>query len=412
MSQHDDLTSTLTRELEDRAHTMDDTLLHLTDVRGRARTIRRRRTSGAVAGVAATVALVVPVATFAAHTSGKPEPGPATQTPTQTPTAAPADPQAVLDLKRLPVGARATGGYLAGGEINLADGTTGAIGSLAARVDGFALLSNGTAVYHTRDAGGRTGIEGTDAGGRQHGPYPAGDGLVSDSTRTSAAWVSPAGQVRAWVATHTAPVPVGAPVPGAAWQVSGVVGDCSTSCQVLVRTTDQSTGDVADWLVSSAGAAAQVAPKAPFTTINDVSASGALLGYTHIGAGTSCSAVTDRSGRESWKTCRHTLLAFSPDADHISADVAYHSGDGSSVIAAYDATGGQLLFEHRSTLKTQAVVRGTVWEDDDHLLGLVRQGLDWAVVRFGVDGSMELASPVIRGTDDLTSPIVLGGARG
>jgi hypothetical protein len=224
--------------------------------------------------------------------------------------------------------------------------------------------------------------------------------------------VDQAGQVRAWVATRTAPVAVGAPVPGAGWQVSGVVGDCSASCQVLVRTTDQGTGDVADWLASTSGGVREVAPKAPFTTVSDVSLTGARLGYTHIGEGTSCSAVADPSGSQVWKTCRHTLLAFSPGTDHVSADVAFHSGDGSSVIAAYDATHGDLLFEHRSTAKTQAVVRGTVWEDDDHLLGLVRQGLDWAVVRFGVDGSMELGSPVIKGTDDLTSPIVLGGARG
>ena len=43
MSQHDDLTHTLSQELEDRAHAMDGSTLHLTDVRGRARSITPSR---------------------------------------------------------------------------------------------------------------------------------------------------------------------------------------------------------------------------------------------------------------------------------------------------------------------------------------------------------------------------------
>ena len=39
---NDDLTRTLSEELEERAHTMDGSTLHLADVRGRARSIRRR----------------------------------------------------------------------------------------------------------------------------------------------------------------------------------------------------------------------------------------------------------------------------------------------------------------------------------------------------------------------------------
>jgi hypothetical protein len=70
MSNHDDLTRTLSRELEGRAHEMDGSLLHLTDVQGKARSIRRRRTATAVAAVAAAVAVIVPTVSLATHTNG------------------------------------------------------------------------------------------------------------------------------------------------------------------------------------------------------------------------------------------------------------------------------------------------------------------------------------------------------
>jgi hypothetical protein len=413
MNDYDDLTSRLTQTLTDHSDAMAGSSLGLAEVQGRARSIRRRRTATAVAGAAVAVALVVPTVAIASHSGAThDEPGPATRMPSSTQTARAADTHAGLDLRGLPVGEPPRGGYLAEGRIHLADGGTGQIYPVADRVDDFALLADGTAVYHTRDQSGHTSVAVTDSGGADHGPYPAGDGLAVDATGTSVVWVSPDGQVHAWVATESAPRTVGDPVPGEGPQADGVTGDCSVLCQVLVRTTDQTTGEVADWVVRPTGSARQVAPRDPLVTVNDISSAGERLGYTEIGDGTSCSAVVDVSGAASWRTCQHTLLAFSPDADHVSADVAYHSGDGSGVVAAYDGLDGKLLFEHRSSAQTQALVQGTVWEDDSHLLGVVRQGLDWAVVRFGIDGSMELAVRPVTGKDDLRAPIVLGGARG
>jgi hypothetical protein len=413
MNEYDDLTTRLTRTLADHSDAMAGSSLGLGDVQGRARSIRRRRTATAVAGAAAAVALLVPTVALASHTNGTHhEPGPATQTPTSTQTATTADTNAPLRIDGLTLGEPPAVGYLAGGRIHVSDGGTGTISSVADPVDRFVLLSDGTAVYHTRDAEGHMSVEVTDSGGSNHGPYAAADGLAVDATRTSAAWVSPDGQVHAWVATRTGPVTVGDPVPGTGPQLDAVTGDCSASCQALVRTTDPGTGEVDDRVVPLTGAPEQAAPRGPFVTVGDLSTAGGRLGYTDIGQGTSCSAVTEPSGSVSWRTCRHTLLAFSPDSDYVSADVDFHSGDGSGTIAAYDGTSGDLLFEHQATLKTQASVQSTVWEDDTHLLAVVRQGLDWSVVRFGVDGSMELAVAPVKGTDDLRSPIVLGGARG
>ena len=64
----------------------------------------------------------------------------------------------------------------------------------------------------------------------------------------------------------------------------------------------------------------------------------------------------------------------------------------------------------RSKPARQATVQTFVWEDDTHLLATVYQQGEWSVVRFGLDGSMEVAVPGVAG-DIAFSPIVLPGER-
>jgi hypothetical protein len=416
----DDLTTQLTRTLTDHSDVMAGSSLGLADVRGRARSIRRRRAATAVVAAAAAVAVIVPTVALAGHTGGRPEPAPATQTPSETtsqttsetPSQKPGDAFAPLDARALSEGKRPGVAYVAGDTIHLPDGGTGRVYGVSAPVDRFVLLSDGTAVYHTRDDQGRTSVEVTDSGGSQHGPYLAGDGLATNPSRTAAAWVTPDGHVQFWQATHTSPTTVQTPVPGAGPQIIGLSGDCSSAaspCQALVQTSDASTGDVSSLVVSRQGGV-DPADQSGLVAVSSVSDTGLRAGYTRIGDGDSCSAVAEGSGSRLWRTCQHSLLAFSPDSDHISADVVFHSGLGSSVFAAYDVASGDLLFEHQSTVKTQASVTTSVWEDDSHMLGTTFQGGKWYVVRFGVDGSMELALGPISG-DDVESPIVLSGQR-
>ncbi|HEX4470709.1 MAG TPA: hypothetical protein VH085_01970 [Nocardioides sp.] len=407
--EYDDLATQLTRTLTDRADALSATPLGLAEVTGRARSIRRRRAATAVAGTAAVVALLVPTAALARHSGERPEPGPATQSTTPTETSAPVDARAPLDVRGLPEGKPPANGYLVAGLMHLADGDTATVSSRH-RVDAFAVLSDGTEVFHTLTDQGVGSVEVTDSGGTEHGPYPAGFGLAVDDSRTAAAWVSPDGQVRTWVATHTAPTAIAPPLPGGAAQVASMSGDCSaaTPCRVLVRTTDQTTGKSTDHVVSSDGTTAPADPAHRFVDVSDVSGFGLVAGYTRIGEGDSCSAVASGSGPVDWKTCDHSLLAFSPDLTSVSADSDFRSGTGSSVLAAYDVATGHLLFEHRSTLKTQAFVTSTVWEDDTHLLATVYQHGRWSVVRFGLDGSMEIAVSAEQGRN-FESPIVLAG---
>ncbi len=414
----DDLTSSLHDELRNRADAMHGSTVGLADVTGRARTIRRRRAATAVAGVVAAVVLIVPTAAVAGHELGghRNEPLPATQDVSPTPTAQ-ADPRAPLEVTGLPTGAAPRVGFLRGGTLHLPGGSSVPVAT-ADPVDRYVLLTDGTVVFLTRSDQGTTHVEVTDPQGARRGPYPAGDGLVADPSGTTAAWIGPDGHPRIWRPGATQPFRMAGHVPGDGLQVQAVTaGDCASTdpagaggCQVLVRTHDQATGATADWLVSSDGGVDRAAPSARFVGVTSLAGSGTEVGLTRVRQdGSSCSGIAGQSGPVAWQTCSHTLLAFSPDGSYVSADTAYHDGAGSSVLAAYGAN-GDLAFDHLSTRRAQAFVQTSVWEDDTHLLGTVFQGGRWSVVRFGVDGSMELAVPSVPG-DVARSPLVLPGER-
>jgi hypothetical protein len=407
----DELTTDLTRELHGRVDAMHGSSLGLGDVQRKARSIRRRRTATAVVGAAAAVALIVPTAALAGHHSDRNnEPPPLTQTPEPTQTTAPEDTRAPLDVTDLTTGDTPAGGYLFDGTVHLPDGSAMPVPTTDPVVS-YAVLTDGAVVFLTRDDQGVTHVEVTDNNGVERGPYPATDGLSVDSNGVAAAWMGPDGHPRFWNPAFTRPGVMAAHVPGTGYQIRAMTdGDCTapseSGCAVLVRTTDPATGETRDWLALWNGTVTQAAPSDQFVGLTSLGRDGAEVGLTHVSDTGSCSGVADRSGSVAWKTCDHTLLAFSPRSLYVSADAAYHDGPGSSVFAAYGAAAGDLLFEHRSTRSTQAFVQTSVWENDSYLVANVFQGGQWSVVRFGVDGSMELAVPPVKG-DVASSPIVL-----
>jgi hypothetical protein len=94
-----------------------------------------------------------------------------------------------------------------------------------------------------------------------------------------------------------------------------------------------------------------------------------------------------------WETCDYTLFDFSPAGTGILAGPAYLDGFGQGLAAVLDLD-GQVRAEWHS--RDQAALLHTVWEDDDHVLALVFQDDQWAVLRLGVaDGSVELAVPPV-----------------
>ena len=83
---------------------------------------------------------------------------------------------------------------------------------------------------------------------------------------------------------------------------------------------------------------------------------------------------------------------------------AYRDGVGDGELAIYTAE-GRPLWHLTSYQANPWFINDVVWEDDAHLLATVFQDGTWHLVRFGVDGSAELASPAIGGSDDMAPPV-------
>jgi hypothetical protein len=411
MSRYDDLTSTLSRELEERAHAMDGSTLHLSDVRGRARSIRRRRTTGAVLGAAAAVALVVPTVALATHTHGtRNEPGPATQAPRPT-TSAHADAghqpaRGVLDVSDLPSGAAPAIAYAQGGTIHRPDGSTVDVGH---GVEAFTTLADGSVVYETRTPQGDVGVgvwsDTTSGASRTH---PAVAGLAVNTEHTLVGWLSPTGHATVWQEPDAEVVDLGPVAEGSEAQIASIAGDdCTKSrpssvCELEVNTTSPG-GHRQPWVVTPDGA--DPLRDGSFLTVADQTEGGLTIGLDQVTDDGSCSKLLGGGELQGFSTCADTLVSFSPDDTLVLADPAYHDGLGNGVIAMYDLEGHR-LFQRTSDESAQSFYPTAQWEDATHVLAPVFQDGRWAVVRIASDGSMEYAVPPVSG-DMEESPFVV-----
>ena len=106
----------------------------------------------------------------------------------------------------------------------------------------------------------------------------------------------------------------------------------------------------------------------------------------------SCSAVLDSTNKQLWKTCDFTLGRFSPDGELVLGHPAYRSGEGDSSLAILDADDGTVLVEYITDADSQAFVTSTAWDADGTVLGIVRQGTSWHLMRFTSDGQLSHAT--------------------
>ena len=131
--------------------------------------------------------------------------------------------------------------------------------------------------------------------------------------------------------------------------------------------------------------------------IGDVALGGAMVGMTSVSDEGSCwGRFQTWEPKPVWETCDYTLFDFSPSGARILAGPAYLDGFGQGIAAVLDDSGRVLAEWHSGG---QAALLHTVWEDDDHVLAMVFQDDQWAVLRLGVaDGSVELAVPPVPDT--------------
>jgi hypothetical protein len=129
-------------------------------------------------------------------------------------------------------------------------------------------------------------------------------------------------------------------------------------------------------------------------SVGDVADGGRMVAMTSIEDEGSCWGMFEVwEPKPLWQTCEHTLFDFSPSGERILAGPAYLDGFGQGIAAVLDGT-GKVLAEWHS--RGHAAILHTIWEDDDHVLVIVFENEQWAVLRLGVDeGSVEIAVPPV-----------------
>ena len=88
-------------------------------------------------------------------------------------------------------------------------------------------------------------------------------------------------------------------------------------------------------------------------------------------------------------------MAFSPSGTKLLASGAYADGFGDSELDVLDAQGGGPIVHYRTA--DGAAITAMQWEDGAHVLALVSDQVQWAVVRLGLDGHVEVAVPTVHG---------------
>ncbi|HEV2797497.1 MAG TPA: hypothetical protein VGV65_07730 [Nocardioides sp.] len=132
-----------------------------------------------------------------------------------------------------------------------------------------------------------------------------------------------------------------------------------------------------------------------------------LGGLTSVDDFGSCSAMM-RSGKIRWETCDNQLSDISPDNRHVLGTPAYADGFGPQTLDILGTADGSTVRRFAAARDgSSATYFDEVWEDAAHVLVVTYQDGEWAVVRLGVDGSMEYAVAPRSGSMDTRSPFRL-----
>jgi hypothetical protein len=399
-------TDDLTRTLREQADHIGGHPIDLDTVRGRARTIQRRRRGGTAAVAAAVLAVVVPVGiTFAGGwNNAAPQPAPPVE-PTIEPAPQQEDGSFLLDIEEAPQGAAPQVPYIViddnrlstpEGSFELPDG----IVQLAPYGDGWMAIQAG-------DYGGI----GTRVVELDRNFEPTGDAVLPEPRLSGSSLVANAdGSRLGWVELDgETPLLVNAPTGGGTTIRTRVPGDRHTSTSPLgfladgtlvFTTADPSTFENEFGYVTAAG---EITSFRGFNTLVSTSeATGLVAGQTQFLGDGSCSGVTGpvAGGTLLWETCDYSLGQFSPDGRYIVGLAAYSDGPGSSSLSILDARTGEPVVDYRGPSgRTISGVDQAVWEDDDTVLATVTQGADQTIVRAELDGALSRVAPTLQTAD-------------
>jgi hypothetical protein len=402
MSSHDEK-DLLTQELRQRSAGIGGHPIGMDDVRGRARSIRRRRTAvrGAVAAVVLAIAAPVGLSVTDVVGSSSREPAPPAATggvkpsespsPSRTHRAPEPNPDGTfpLTVHGLPQGPRAAIPYVDAQRDRLvtADGTVEV-------PEPYAMITpynGGYLAIGSSQQPGKVIMLDADLNVRHTDPAGGSELAVSDDRSHVAYTVR---QDDDTVMLVNAPVDGTDPV---TWMIDVPDRESLDPVGFLDDNTVVYNSDAAD-VMGYARRGEKPTPVGGLLRIDDASeATGMISGLVSYGIDGACSGVMDpASGRLVWKDCKHSNLRFSPDGRMVVADASYFDGPGSPTLTLMDASNGDELLRYFPAQRNTVVgVSQAAWEDDDTVLAYVDEGGDQAMLRLEVDGYAETVTDVV-----------------
>lgn len=397
-----DLERELGRQLHEQVDHRHDAPLDLGDVRGRAGRIRRNRRVAVGAGVAAALAVIVPTAVLAGGGLNRSQEPDLLRPPAEERVAV----HTKLTLDGVPRGADPGIEYFINDGVVLPDE-----GLVEQETSWQALIPS------ERDGGwiafgpARGEVRYLSDEFEDVGGSGTGDSLVSSADRSYAAWTvsepgsqtlvlhatTESGTDRSWDFAATPPV-----------EPVGVLGDD----RVVFETTNQRNGKV------TVGIAEPDGSTSGFADVVDamaVSADGLVSVMTRSNPDNSgCFGIVDTAADPTavaWETCANSLSVFSPDGRYVLAGPAYLDGAGDRTLAVLDARTHREVATFDQPRKGQVIIGQKGWESDDTVLAYVSDGLSEALLRFGVDGTLERATDVVQGNGFTDVAFYLGEDR-
>lgn len=374
----------LSRELHRRSHAVGGHPIDFDTIRAGARRVQRRRTALRSAVAAVVAAIAIPSA-FALNTGLTTAEGPDDKpsfagSPSAPPAPRPSGPVR-LTLDGIDRGEDAGVDYLTGNELVRADGNVvglpKAYREIAPYAGGWVALAS-TDGELTRDL--------LDVDGSVTSSAPATWGIAVDRDRSQVAYTEVVDRRLMLVDAPTDggdPRTIAPPDDGQVHPVGyAPAGALVYSGEGWVRVVEPSAEErLLPGLIGADGVSG---------------ATGLVAGQTKSMIDGSCNAVVDyRTGVPTVETCKHSFRGFNPDGTLVIGTDAYGDGNGDRSLAVLDARSGEVLVQFEQGRDGRLVIGEMVWEDDQHVLAPVGEGRDWRVVRFGLDGSMEVASDTV-----------------
>lgn len=230
--------------------------------------------------------------------------------------------------------------------------------------------------------------------------YPAVNSrIVTNANRNIVAWVDKDGTPKALQDGQEEPVDIAKAARGASPDAVAVLGDdCAHGPEIVpgagctVFYTVMHSTKPAALLASNHGFVDTASDK--ITDLQDVSTRQAMVGLVRSPGGKLCSRYEGEEG--TYTTCTVMPRTFSPDDAHLTGFPAeVTEGPAMDRVSILSAKTGKPVLTARAP-NGRWMFWDAAWEDNSHLLLVVNRDNRFAMVRLGLDGTMERALAPVR----------------